>query len=75
MLLGILLGVSVLASVYIILSKGKREKSLPPGTEGSNLVLILIYGFEADKIPGPPTVPILGNLHQIPTKGSYLKYV
>ncbi|KAL3450789.1 cytochrome P450 [Aspergillus insuetus] len=24
--------------------------------------------------PGPPTLPILGNLHQIPTKGSYLKF-
>ena len=31
-LVGILLGVSLLVTVYVILSKGKREKSLPPGT-------------------------------------------
>lgn len=24
--------------------------------------------------PGPPTVPILGNIHQMPTKHSYLKF-
>lgn len=25
--------------------------------------------------PGPPTVPVLGNLHQIPLTGFYKKYV
>jgi cytochrome P450 family 619 len=27
-----------------------------------------------DNTTGPPTIPILGNLHQIPTKGSYLTF-
>ncbi|KAL4748420.1 hypothetical protein BDW72DRAFT_214807 [Aspergillus terricola var. indicus] len=39
--------------LYVILTKGRREKGLPSG---------------------PPTLPILGNLHQIPVKGSYLKF-
>ena len=25
--------------------------------------------------PGPPTLPILGNIHQIPTERSYLQYL
>lgn len=24
--------------------------------------------------PGPPTIPILGNLHQMPTKNIYIKF-
>ena len=24
--------------------------------------------------PGPPTIPILGNIHQMPTKHTYLKF-
>lgn len=24
--------------------------------------------------PGPPTIPILGNLHQMPTKNIYVKF-
>lgn len=28
-----------------------------------------------DKHPGPPTVPLLGNLHQMPLKNAHLKYV
>lgn len=41
----------------------------------TNMVMVLLQLLTTLAIrPGPPTIPVLGNLHEIPKKGSYLKY-
>jgi hypothetical protein len=43
---------------------------------GYILIKILRFGHrEKNPPPGPPTIPILGNAHLIPTKNFHLKYV
>jgi hypothetical protein len=79
------LGVAVVTSLgllYVLLTKGQREKDLPDGmntraqeTSRGKLAPMDTILTRLLLRTGPPTVPVLGNIHQIPTAMSYLKYV
>ena len=49
---------------------------LPVISGGLFLLYAILFIGRREKAlpPGPPTLPIIGNLHQIPTKGSYLAF-
>lgn len=66
------LGISLLALIiYAVVFVGRRSRNLPPGK--STLPVshkIVVYRFT-----GPPTWPVIGNAHQIPSKGAHFQFV
>lgn len=65
----------VLVLVYVFTVPGRRGNTLPPG-------MSLYYDYHLSPpglltnlaATGPPTVPVLGNLHQLPREKAFLKF-
>lgn len=57
---------------YAVVFVGQRERNIPNG-DTPVLNFCLCRAFINDRRPGPPTLPIIGNLHQMPKKGAHLK--
>jgi len=57
-----------------LLQVGMRPKDLPPGKKiAENPALLRLVLLTLSCVAGPPTVPILGNLHQM-TANPYLMF-
>lgn len=61
----------LLYTLFSLFRVGRRSHGLPPGDSNPNLTLRDI-GLTLGK--GPPTVPLLGNEHQIPKSDGHFVY-
>ena len=59
----------LVATVYTLTVPGRRNRSFPPGTLTFPTVSVHLLITR----PGPPTLPLIGNLHQLPKSGAHFK--
>lgn len=68
--LAMLIAVAWLA--YIVTFSGRRRANLPPGWRIAHSSVVRLWLII---LTGPKTLPVLGNLHQLPKEKTYLKCV
>ena len=75
LMLYILFVAVVLSGFYNISKIGRRPKNYPPGIYEKAADLAAQWcPTNSDCLPGPPTLPIIGNLHQMPRRDLHLAY-
>ena len=65
----------ILYGLFRVLSIGRRGRRLPPGSFCACGVQGPLLYADIEMSSGPPTVPILGNEHQIPAADGHFLYV
>ena len=64
-------GVVIIGSLGYITMTGCRSKNMPPGQPGPDFYHHSFYLLL--KTIGPPTLPVIGNEHEIPSSGAHFK--
>lgn len=69
-----LVGLCLFFLAQKVLQYGSRPKTFPPGRPDALARSLRKFQDANGAIIGPPTLPILGNLHQMPTKNFHLEF-
>jgi len=69
----LLIGLAALVLLFKLSRYGMRPKDYPPGEEFAVVISAEIEPNDQSSFTaGPPTIPVLGNLHQMPASNLHL---